>query len=277
MGDEPQSRKPEILLVDDNPKVFRGFIKLFEQKYHVVGVTSGYEALERISDLTHCVVLDVKMNGMDGFETYQRLEKITPQTPIIFHTAFQSEHDLIEVINTYRPYGYVEKGHDPSILVALVDDAIETHQLQRENEKIRKELEDANSALRVLLRNIEDDKQAYQKEISNNLSTLVMPYLEELESHIRDANGKHLCNLVKENILKITRPLAKSEIFYNLTQTEIKYAKLIADGVTSRKIADQLNVSEKTVEYHRGNLRKKLGLSHQQLDLKPILSELFSN
>lgn len=277
MGDETKTGKPAIMLVDDNPMIFRGFIKLFEKKYHVVGVTSGYEALERINDLTHCVVMDVKMAGMDGFETYKRLEQVNPKTPIIFHTAFQSEHNLIEVLNTYQPYGYVEKGQDPSILVALVDEAVEYHHLHLENIRIGKELEEANSALRVILRNIEKDKQEWQKDISNNLSTLVIPYLEKLDIYITEAKGKHIYELIKENLSKITHPLAKSEIFYNLTPSEIQIAKLIVDRVPTIEIADQLSVTEKAVQYHRGNMRKKLGLRNKQIDLRTILAEILPN
>jgi len=275
MADKIQSGKPEILLVDDNPKVLRGFIKLFQNDYHVSGVSSGHEALAQVNELTHCVVLDVKMGGLNGFQTYKRIGQTNPATPIIFHTAFQSEHDLIEVINKFQPFGYVKKDQDPSILVVLVDKAVRNYRLYLENLRIREELEDANSLLRIVLRNIENEKQEYQKGISTNLNTLVVPYLEELEKHVTDVSGQRLCELIRENLFKITRTLAKSEIFYDLTRMETKVAKLITHGVTSKKIAVQLNITVKAVEYHRSNLRKKLGLNDQQIDMKEILSDIF--
>ena len=151
MEDKTQSGKPEVLLVDDNPKVLKGFIRLFQNDYHISGVSSGHAALERINDLTHCVVLDVKMGGMSGFETYKRMGQTHPAIPIIFHTAFQSEHDLIDVINQYRPFGYVKKDQDPSILVVLVDKAVRHYSLYLENLRFKEELEDANIALRMVL------------------------------------------------------------------------------------------------------------------------------
>lgn len=46
-----------------------------------------------------------------------------------------------------------------------------------------------------------------------------------------------------------------------LTARERDILKLLADGNTSRKIAEMLGISEKTVESHRGNIKAKLGLS----------------
>jgi len=46
-----------------------------------------------------------------------------------------------------------------------------------------------------------------------------------------------------------------------LTNRERDILKLLADGNTSRKIAEALGISEKTVESHRGNIKAKLGLS----------------
>ncbi len=46
----------------------------------------------------------------------------------------------------------------------------------------------------------------------------------------------------------------------SLTKTERVILKLIADQKTSKQIADELNVSYKTIENHRGNISKKLKL-----------------
>src|SRR5206468_330005 len=45
-----------------------------------------------------------------------------------------------------------------------------------------------------------------------------------------------------------------------LTPREREVVKLIAEAHTNRQIADVLHVSEKTVESHRGNVLRKLGM-----------------
>jgi DNA-binding NarL/FixJ family response regulator len=46
----------------------------------------------------------------------------------------------------------------------------------------------------------------------------------------------------------------------DLTPRELEVVKLIAEAYTNRQIAEALNLSEKTVESHRGNLLAKLGM-----------------
>ncbi len=51
-----------------------------------------------------------------------------------------------------------------------------------------------------------------------------------------------------------------SGITVRLSMQETMIAKYIADGYVSKEIADEMQISKKTVDYHRTNLRKKLGL-----------------
>jgi DNA-binding NarL/FixJ family response regulator len=48
----------------------------------------------------------------------------------------------------------------------------------------------------------------------------------------------------------------------NLTKREIEIIKLIADGLTSQQMADRLFISPRTVETHRANLMKKVGVKN---------------
>jgi DNA-binding NarL/FixJ family response regulator len=45
-----------------------------------------------------------------------------------------------------------------------------------------------------------------------------------------------------------------------LTRSEMKIAKYVADGLTTREIADTLSIAERTVDKHRSNIIKKLSL-----------------
>jgi DNA-binding NarL/FixJ family response regulator len=48
----------------------------------------------------------------------------------------------------------------------------------------------------------------------------------------------------------------------NLTKRELEIIKLIADGLTSQEMADKLFISHRTVETHRANLMKKIGVKN---------------
>jgi len=137
---EEQPKVP-ILVIDDDESIRRGLSRVFFHQYHVLTAESGKKGVEALSDDVHCVILDVKMKELNGFSTYPKLKAKSPNVPIIFYTAFQSEHDLQDVINKYKPEGYVDKGQDITFLDNLIGNAVTKYQLILENEAYKQDLE----------------------------------------------------------------------------------------------------------------------------------------
>ena len=59
----------------------------------------------------------------------------------------------------------------------------------------------------------------------------------------------------------------------DLTHRELDIASLIIQGLTNKEMAKALNLAEGTVEWHRKNIRKKIGLNNKKASL---MSHLFS-
>lgn len=73
--------------------------------------------------------------------------------------------------------------------------------------------------------------------------------------------------LIKRNE-KLLTPASDKDGLNSLTKTEKKVIKQVANMKTSQEIADEFNVSIKTIQNHRNNICNKLGLSGTHALLK---------
>jgi DNA-binding CsgD family transcriptional regulator len=87
-----------------------------------------------------------------------------------------------------------------------------------------------------------------------------MVYVDIIESHLDDIVAPFLHQL--------------SSKYTDLTPAEIKVASLVKDGKTTKEIADMSNSSTAAIDFHRNNLRKKLGLKNKKTNLRSYLLSL---
>ena len=136
-----------------------------------------------------------------------------------------------------------------------------------------RELEEVNNALRVLLKRMNEDKKALEDNVSLNVRGLVAPYTEKLKKSGLNAKQMVYLNVLEANIDDITSPFAHkvSSKYFRLTPAEIQIACLIKDGKTTKQIAELLNVSLRTIESHRQNIRVKIGAKNRKIGLRSLL------
>jgi PAS domain S-box-containing protein len=144
---------------------------------------------------------------------------------------------------------------------------------EEELKRKTRNLEEVNTALRVLLKHREEDKKELEQTVMTNLNERVMPYLERLRDRLKDRRAKEILTVLAENLEAVTSPFSYrlSSEYLNLTSAEIEIANLVKQGKTTKEIADLLNVSTKTIEVHRLNIRKKMGLSNKKASLRTHL------
>ena len=135
------------------------------------------------------------------------------------------------------------------------------------------ELEEVNSALRVLLKRREEDKIELEEKVLLNIKEVIVPYVEKLKKSRLDAKHMAYLSILESNLNDIVSPFAHklSSKYLSLTPAEIRTAHLVKDGRTTKEIAGLLNVSTKTVEFHRDNIRKKIGIKNKKANLRTHL------
>jgi len=123
-------------------------------------------------------------------------------------------------------------------------------------------MEEVNVALRVLLKQREEDRKELAGAVLTNVRNLILPYMEKLnQSHLSSAQMTWM-KILESNINEITSSFGRTLAaqYANLSSTEIRIATLIRDDKSTAQIAKLFGISEKTVCRHRDNIRKKLGL-----------------
>ena len=125
------------------------------------------------------------------------------------------------------------------------------------------ELQEANTALRVLLSTAEKAQLEHNEQILQQINILVMPQLSKLWRFV-DADGAagDYLTLVETNLKSLTSSLSSrmASEFQNLTAAEIEVAQLVMRGKSTKEIAKTLSRSTSTIDFHRNNIRCKLGV-----------------
>lgn len=161
--------------------------------------------------------------------------------------------------------------HEDITALKLVEEALRESREELQDQK--QSLEEANIALKVLLKHRENDKLELEKNVLTNVKALVLPYVEKLKEVPLKPRNKTLVEIIENHLKDIISPLLQkfSNAQIILTPQEIKVVALIKDGKSSKEIADILTISETTVNFHRKNLRKKFGLKNRQMNLRSYL------
>ena len=139
-----------------------------------------------------------------------------------------------------------------------------------------KNLEEVNTALRVLLNKRDEDKKELEKKVLLNVGEMIEPYLNKLKKTKLDDMQRTYLGIIESNLNDIISPFVcgVSINLLNFTPTELQVANLVKQGKTTKEIASILNLSAKTIEFHRDNIRKKLGINNRKINLRTHLLSL---
>ncbi|MBT6503040.1 MAG: helix-turn-helix transcriptional regulator [Deltaproteobacteria bacterium] len=135
------------------------------------------------------------------------------------------------------------------------------------------ELSETNTALKVLLNQREKDKEELGEKVLSNVKSLVEPYLKELKNSRVDQRQIVSLDLLESGLKNILSSFSGklSSKYLGLTPGELQVAYLIKEGKRTKEIAELLNLSGKTIEDYRKNLRQKLGIRNVKVNLRTHL------
>jgi DNA-binding NarL/FixJ family response regulator len=303
-------RKHESILVVDDDEAVRKLIQitLRHQGYQCMVAANSKEARQRLEVEPFTLVLsDIHMPGESGLDLVAHVKSTYEDTVVIIITVIDDIETAQRALSL-DIYGYMVKPIDKNQIVIGVANALRRRQLElkqknhsrnleqqinhrtlelmeavetlkaREFELAAKtaELEELNTALKVLLKNRETDRITLEENLQANVRRVILPCIERLKKG--SAKSKQIQSeyrLLENSLHDLLSPFARqiSSDYFGLTPNEINVALLIKEGMSTKEIAREMNLSVNTIMTHRYKIRTKLGIKNNTKNLQVYLKQ----
>ncbi len=158
-------------------------------------------------------------------------------------------------------------------ITCLAHDARIVENLKRRIQFQDQTLQEQETALAVLLRQGHGVEERAAAELATALEELVLPLVARLESRCAAGEAARDVALLRERLSDIVsaRSGGLLRALRSLTGREQEVALLVRQGESSKAIATRLCVTQKAVEFHRTNIRRKLGAGRSEGSLRSLL------
>jgi DNA-binding NarL/FixJ family response regulator len=282
----------DILLVDDERPVLRMLEQVLGRNgYSCRSATDTQEAREFLARHHFDLVLsDIRMPGESGIDLCRYIKSAYPRLGVVLVTGVDDMDTAKEALSL-DIYGYILKPvHRNQILISVANamrrqrlEARDRHHREHLEKMVREktdnmmqmneilkrreaELEVMNSTLTILLHKIEQEKEAIETSVIENINKCVLPYLVRLRNSRLDNSQALDLDIVEQNVRDVVSSFGRtiSSAHLKLTQTEIQVATLIRQGMSTKEIASFMKLSINTIMSHRAHIRGKLDLKSKK-------------
>ena len=146
------------------------------------------------------------------------------------------------------------------------------HKLLRQERAQRREM---FSTIGNLMKAFEKEKKGLANGIYRRIETLLLPALANIKKE-RDATIRNgYLEVLKSQLIGMTQGLdgEMDGRFLNMTRTEMRVCHLVQSGYASKEVAEKMHIAFETVQVHRRNIRRKLGLNGRKVNLHAFLAD----
>ena len=121
-----------ILIIDDDDQLRKSFEKLLcAEGYRVENAASGEAGVERVQAKSpDLVIVDMRLPGINGLQTFKAIQAIEPKLPVIIMTAFGTTETAIEATKQ-GAFDYVLKPFDIPVMLEQIRKALEAGRFMR--------------------------------------------------------------------------------------------------------------------------------------------------
>ncbi|BDU72530.1 PAS domain S-box protein [Mesoterricola silvestris] len=147
--------------------------------------------------------------------------------------------------------------------IIITEDISGQKEMERQLKSEKVLTEEANIALRNVLKNIQLEQEEHAAKLSRRITRDLLPILHK----IRSAPSAEVRNGYIDFLGELLASLAPGAgpqmdfALHRLSKTEMKVCNFILAGFSTKEICATMNLAFDTVQTHRKNIRRKLGLS----------------
>ena len=184
-------------------------------------------------------------------------------------TAMRKDDDTFPIDITIKKFSIFNR----TLFCLVIKDLTEyktLKELLRQEKSHRREM---YVTLKNVMRAFEKERGGIETGISHRIETLLLPTIDKIKRESSaDVRNTYL-DVMRDQLVNLTRGFSKEldGRFLRLTRTEMKICKFIRTGLSSKEIAQAMNISFETVQAHRRNIRDKLGLRGRKINLHTLL------
>lgn len=148
--------------------------------------------------------------------------------------------------------------------------------LEQELHAMAESLNETKIGLKVVLNQREKDKAELQGDVIDNVQRLILPYVARLRNKKMPPDHLAFLDLIEASLASIVSPFLRNATLRhrNLSPRELEIASLLKQGKNTKQVAELLTLSPRSIDFHRSNLRKKLGVGSTRDSLVSVLRSL---
>ena len=135
------NQMPNILIIDDEPSIRTVLRDILEmEKYEVQEAKDGIDALSKIKKSKFdLVICDIKMPKMDGMEVLERINILSPDTPVIMISGHGDIDTAVETVKK-GAFDYISKPPDLNRMLITIRNAMDKSNLVAETKVLKKRI-----------------------------------------------------------------------------------------------------------------------------------------
>lgn len=132
----------KILVVDDELSIRRTLREILEfEKYKVDEAVDGYECLARIKQKKYdVIIIDIKMPNMDGLEALERIQVLSPETPVLVISGHANIDTAVEAVKK-GAFDFIAKPPDLNRLLITIRNALDKTDLMTETRVLKRKVQ----------------------------------------------------------------------------------------------------------------------------------------